>query len=475
MKKIIIISLLILGMNSAVHAGWTKSDPYQRPNPGLTFDQVAWLATHNAFTNTRPIMSKDHWVYGQQHWTIKKQLENGVRALMLDIHEFDKGRCKQGDCKMNCDLKKHVYKKTSCVAGCDTKKKACSANCFRKCAAGCDTKKKVCKGKCNARYVYSRSKRGRCKDGCENDRNNCQNRQNRCKEDCKNGCESEKASCQIKQDKCVEDHIANCESNCEKDHPSTGGKEVLLCHGERHIACCGKFSAQKFGFGSGPKKFNTFKWSLETIKKWLDENPQEIVTIFLEQYVGNDKVNSIIESVPGLAAMTLTREAWNPHQHGGAWPTLQWMIDNNKRLVVYGTKGFSGHLRDLWSEVAESQYGEVDPTKACVFRSAPAKPEYMEPRSKIRPLVAINFFKSIASEISTAKHNKYKTLKNLHDTCTKTPTIVERDGKEVTIPPILSQGKHLNYLGLDFVDEGNPMKLINELNAEAARKIVPQQ
>jgi len=445
MKKQLFVLFLTLGAFSSAYSGWTKDNPYQRPNPGLTFDQVAWLASHNSFTNTivPKFGSTDYWIYGQQHWTIEEQLENGVRALMLDIHEFDKGKCKLKDCLGNCEITKKTRE-----AGC-------------KIVTVFFSPKKDCKNLYKCNKAYGGKCRNRCKALVFNQLIN----------ECKSNCNKDKKNCKDKKNKCLRnsrenkmtDCMADCDKGCEKAHKPSGSGPVLLCHGEKHVACCGKFAQQKFGFGIGDKKFNTFKWSLETIKKWLDQNPQEVVTIFLEQYVSNSKVNSIIEST-GLGNMVLTEKDWNPHQHGGAWPTLQWMIDNNKRVLVYGTRGFDGYLRDLWSEVAESQYGEVTAKKACPLRSEPKKDKFAGPRSKINYLVALNFFKSIASEIETAKHNKYKTLKNLYETC-----------KGLGVEGSLRNGNPPNYLGLDFANEGNPMKLINEWNAEAARKIVPQQ
>ena len=62
------------------------------------------------------------------------------------------------------------------------------------------------------------------------------------------------------------------------------------------------------------------------IKTFLDNNPNEVVTIILECYVtANDIENEINQS--GLSNYLYT--------HNAAWPTLQSMIDNDNRLVIF--------------------------------------------------------------------------------------------------------------------------------------------
>ncbi len=46
-----------------------------------TFDQVAFACTHNAMSNT-----EDGWIGPNQKYPVARQLADGVRALMLDLH-----------------------------------------------------------------------------------------------------------------------------------------------------------------------------------------------------------------------------------------------------------------------------------------------------------------------------------------------------------------------------------------------------
>src|SRR5262249_6844116 len=68
---------------------------------------------------------------------------------------------------------------------------------------------------------------------------------------------------------------------------------------------------------------------LAKVKTWLDGNPNEVVTIFLENY---DKFTPTALSQPfintGLNKYASSQPA------GRAWPTIQSMIDAGTRLVV---------------------------------------------------------------------------------------------------------------------------------------------
>ena len=47
------------------------------------YDEVAYATTHNAMSN-----AEDGWESPNQNRTIAHQLDDGVRALMLDVHEW---------------------------------------------------------------------------------------------------------------------------------------------------------------------------------------------------------------------------------------------------------------------------------------------------------------------------------------------------------------------------------------------------
>jgi len=87
------------------------------------------------------------------------------------------------------------------------------------------------------------------------------------------------------------------------------------------------------------------------IKTFLDNNPNEIVTIILECYVtANDIEDEINQS--GLSNYLYT--------HNAAWPTLQSMIDNDNRLVIFSDVDDASSSQSwyhyVWDYGAETHY-----------------------------------------------------------------------------------------------------------------------
>lgn len=66
---------------------------------------------------------------------------------------------------------------------------------------------------------------------------------------------------------------------------------------------------------------------LAGVKKWLDENPREVLTWFIQDTVTPADTAGLFAEA-GLADMTYT------HQIGTPWPTLREMIDSGRRVVV---------------------------------------------------------------------------------------------------------------------------------------------
>tara|TARA_B110000467_G_scaffold139175_1_gene138387 strand:+ start:359 stop:1351 length:993 start_codon:yes stop_codon:yes gene_type:complete len=87
------------------------------------------------------------------------------------------------------------------------------------------------------------------------------------------------------------------------------------------------------------------------IKTFLDNNPNEIVTIILECYVtANDIEDEINQS--GLSNYLYT--------HNATWPTLQNMIDNDNRLVIFSDVDDASSSQDwyhyVWEYAVETHY-----------------------------------------------------------------------------------------------------------------------
>ena len=101
-----------------------------------------------------------------------------------------------------------------------------------------------------------------------------------------------------------------------------------------------------FILGTAPLSDN-----LAEFKNFLDTNPNEVVTIILECNVSANDIEDEISSA-GLMPYLYT--------HAGTWPTLQTMIDNNTRLVIFSdvadANASQGWYHYMWDWMVETHY-----------------------------------------------------------------------------------------------------------------------
>ncbi len=216
-----------------------------------------------------------------------------------------------------------------------------------------------------------------------------------------------------------------------------GKHEILLCHK-------GPFLTRLICRGKDPMPFHT---SLDTIRKFLEENPKEVLTIFLENYVKSKELLDSEFSNTGLKDYILTEADWNPQNKG--WPTFTWMRENNKRLVIFNSLGKTELCFDEWRHVIENQWGTLHPVKACRER-----PESKAWRNEERSLYLLNYFPyfNLSFDNSYAKINTEGL-----DTFIKRALEKGLDtGSHKTLLP--------TFLCIDYIDVGNGMKHVQEIN-----------
>lgn len=95
---------------------------------------------------------------------------------------------------------------------------------------------------------------------------------------------------------------------------------------------------------------------LKEIQVFLDANPSEIVTIFIEDYVTSPKGLTKVFDAAGL------RKYWFPvsrmPKNGGNWPTVDDMVKKNQRLVVFTSKSSKEASEGIayeWRYLVENQ------------------------------------------------------------------------------------------------------------------------
>ena len=97
---------------------------------------------------------------------------------------------------------------------------------------------------------------------------------------------------------------------------------------------------------------------LTEVRVFLDANPSEVVTIFLEDYAAPGSLSNVFNAA-GLSKYWFPESMMpSPSKGGGDWPLLKDMIADNHRLVVFtskrGKQGTEG-LAYLWDYVVETQ------------------------------------------------------------------------------------------------------------------------
>lgn len=95
---------------------------------------------------------------------------------------------------------------------------------------------------------------------------------------------------------------------------------------------------------------------LKEIRAFLEANPSEIITIFIEDYVASSQGLTNVFKAAGLDKyrFPLSRMPKN----GGDWPTVDDMAQKNQRLVVFTSKSSKEAAEGIayeWNYVVENQ------------------------------------------------------------------------------------------------------------------------
>lgn len=95
---------------------------------------------------------------------------------------------------------------------------------------------------------------------------------------------------------------------------------------------------------------------LREIEVFLEQNPTEIITIFIEDYVTSPYGLTKVFNESGLSKYMLPLSQMP--KDGKDWPTVARMVKKNHRLVVFTSKSSkqaSENIAYLWDYVVENQ------------------------------------------------------------------------------------------------------------------------
>ncbi|CAO2169896.1 unnamed protein product [Urochloa humidicola] len=164
--------------------------------------------------------------------------------------------------------------------------------------------------------------------------------------------------------------------------------DVWLCH---------SFGGNCYNITSFQPAINVFK----EIQTFLEANPSEVITIFLEDYTATG-------SLPKVFNASGLMKYWFPvakmPKSGGNWPLLKDMISQNQRLLVFTSKKSKEASEGIayeWNYVVENNYGnEGMEAGNCTNR---AESPAMD--SKSQSLVLMNFFSTDPSQTGVCGNN----------------------------------------------------------------------
>uniref|UniRef100_A0A8R7TS08 PI-PLC X domain-containing protein n=1 Tax=Triticum urartu TaxID=4572 RepID=A0A8R7TS08_TRIUA len=167
------------------------------------------------------------------------------------------------------------------------------------------------------------------------------------------------------------------------------GGDVWLCH---------SLQGQCYNFTAFEPAIDTLK----EVEAFLSENPTEIVTIFIEDYVHAPMRLSKLFTAADLM------KYWYPISEmptsGQEWPTVTDMVTKNHRLLVFtsdASKESSEGIAYQWSYLLENESGDpgIDPS-AC-----PNRKESQPLNSRSASLFMQNYFPTIPVESEACKEN----------------------------------------------------------------------
>lgn len=178
--------------------------------------------------------------------------------------------------------------------------------------------------------------------------------------------------------------------------------DIWLCH---------SLQGQCYNFTAFEPAINT----LREVEAFLTENPSEIVTIFIEDYVHSPKGLSKLFTNAGLV------KYWYPVSemptNGRDWPSVTDMAAKNRRLLVFtsdASKEADEGIAYQWRYILENEPG--DP--GIVPRSCPNRKESQSLNSRYASLFLQNYFPTIPVENEACKEHSVG-LPEMVDACYK--------------------------------------------------------
>lgn len=216
------------------------------------------------------------------------------------------------------------------------------------------------------------------------------------------------------------------------------GPGVYMCHG----SCSG---AAGFNYAL-PRR--TLTDTLNEIGQWLQDNPTEIVTIFLEDRTTNGQLIAPITLAERALPLIFDPESDDWYVQARGWPPLQWMREKNKRLVIFTSEGknesFLTRARNDYAVENTFDLGAIGQNIDCKSRNK-------VPLDKTEPnwnrLFIMNHFRRTPTPAGSTIDNQFNKLNSrVFDKC------------------LSAAGKLPNYVAVDYYELGDAKLVVDHMN-----------
>ncbi|MEU9164540.1 PI-PLC domain-containing protein [Streptomyces sp. NPDC048424] len=219
--------------------------------------------------------------------------------------------------------------------------------------------------------------------------------------------------------------------------------DVYLCHGD-----CKTFAGATYAL---PRQ--SFHGTMQTVVDFLAAHPQEVVTVFLEDYVSAEQLAQSLGRVRGLPEMVFRPDAWDVRGHG--WPKVADLVTAGKRLLIFSDRSDREHLGVMydksWTVSNYWSLGDLGNDLSCVSRWSDLPLDRQEPG--FRRLFTMSHHRNVPTVMTAALDNGAKLRDRIAGQC-RTAT----------------GGRDPNYVSVDFhrLSDGSghtPASIVAELNA----------
>jgi hypothetical protein len=176
------------------------------------------------------------------------------------------------------------------------------------------------------------------------------------------------------------------------------------------------------------------------VRKFLNDNPSEIITLIFESYIDCKGIDSVLNK-SGLSKYIYK------HNSKESWPKIREMVESNQRLVIFNDKrcessDYAG-LNYLWDNCVETHYDVKNPNN---FTN-----EYNR-GNESNALIILNHF--ITTKIGFGNRKAAQVINS--------ETFLKN-----RISNFISEQKRIpNFVTVDFYNLGDCISIISQLNSD---------